>query len=74
MQDPRQPVRQRIDDGDFKAEPPVVDRGGKVVAVLKQRSGARRKLVQAIEQRRAGALGAERFHMVPLAASASCGT
>ena len=32
-QQARQPVRQRIDDGDFQSQPPVVDHDGKDVAL-----------------------------------------
>ena len=68
LQDARQPVRQRVDDGNLERKPRVVDRRGKAVALAKQALGARGELVQAIEQSGRSALGAEL-----LDARAACG-
>src|SRR5262249_61212982 len=51
-QNPREPVRERVDDRDFEGKPPVGDRGGESVALGEQRLGAGRELMQTIAQRR----------------------
>ena len=57
----RQAMRQRVDDGDFEAEAPVVDQCRKVIALAQQSLGALGEPVQAIEQRRRCPRLAERF-------------
>ena len=72
-QQPREPMRQRIDDGNFEREPAVVDQQRKYVALGEKPPRAFGKTVQCRQQRRRRLRLAERLHANACAASKSSG-
>ena len=61
-QQSHQPLRESLNDRDLQSEPRILDAGGKRLAVAQQRAGARRQLVDALEQARGRTTSAEFVH------------